>query len=84
MIFDLLEIMQINFNGVALAFRCHRVAFEWERYDIESFQNDKRTYVCVYILDMVRLEVLVAKQSHSQSKSSNLTVLHQEEGDCVF
>ena len=49
MIFDLLEIMQINFNGVDLAFGCRRIAFEWEGFDIESFHNDKSMYVCVYI-----------------------------------
>ena len=42
--------MLINFNELDLAFRCHRVVFEWERFGIESFQNDTSLSHYVYSL----------------------------------
>ena len=42
--------MMINFNELDLAFRCRRVVFEWERFGIESFQNDASLSNYVYSL----------------------------------
>ena len=42
--------MQVNFNVVNFLFECCRIVFEWERFDLESFQNDTSLHVCVYRL----------------------------------
>ena len=39
--------MQINFNGVDLAFECCSVVFEWEEFGLGSFWND--TSLSLYI-----------------------------------
>ena len=57
MIFDfqLLEIMQINFKGIDLAFGCHKVVFEWEGFSLESFRNDTSLYIYIYPFSYPRL-----------------------------
>ena len=73
MIFDfqLLEIMQINFNGVDLAFRCCMFAFEWEEFGFESFWNG--ISMCVYTHTHTNIY-----NTHTQTNKTNVHIIASE------